>query len=230
MPFAYFAYGTSLSGLINIETITPRTYEPHVMPAYAAPLVGAVKRRSLSGKARSDGAAMSALAFDGLLRSEMRAMMLSVLGSMTAQSRLLYFTTIDELGYWSPFQGYIERPVLGQDYENASPEWTDAIVFPLFDLRLQSVTKTGTYTITASDRLVYGDTSGGDFTFTLPLANAVQADTIVSVEKTAEANTLTIQKQGSDTVSGGTSVALTTERSRYDFASDGSNAWRLVTV
>jgi hypothetical protein len=230
MPLSYFAYGTSLSGLTNIETITVQSYEPHVLPAAAAPLLGTVKRRPLSGKSRRDGAAVGAIRWDALLRTEYRALLLALLGSPTAQGRQMYVTTIDELGYWSPFQCFIDRPVLGTDYEDSNGEWMTAVVFTLYDLRLQSVTKTGTYTMTASDRLVYGDTTGGGFTLTLPAASAVAADTIVSVEKIASANTLTIQRAGGDTVNGGTSVALTANRGRFDLVSNGVNAWRSVVV
>lgn len=65
-------------------------------------------------------------------------------------------------------------------------------------------------TLTAGDDVVLVTTSGGSVTLTLPLASKHQGHTFV-VKKMSAANTLTVQRSGSDTIDGATTLAWTTQ-------------------
>jgi hypothetical protein len=228
MPESYFAVGATLAGMVNVETLVSAA--PTVLDGGSVPFAGATKRRTLSGRTRRDGAAVGVWVFDVLTRVEYRALLLALYGNFTTESRALFVTSVDEMGYWSAFEAVVEKPYRGEDSRDSNADWMRDVTFALFDARLQSVTKTGTASLTASERVVYGNTAGSGFTLTLPAASAVQVDTVVSVEKTTAANTLTVQRAGADLVNGGTSLALTTNRQRVDLASDGVSAWRTVRV
>jgi len=218
---AYYAYGTTLAGLVNIETVTDDP--PFTVADNAVPLTGSVGTRLGSGRYRWDGAIRSELRFSVLRRDKYRALMLALFGTPTTSCAQLFFTLIDENGYYSPFRFYVDKPATIGEWVNGAQIMD--VVLPLYGGVLQASTKTGTYTMTASDRLIYGDTTSAGFTLTLPAANAVQANTVVSVEKVVAANTLTVQRAGTDTINGGTSVTLTSNRSRWDLVSNGSTAW-----
>ena len=75
---------------------------------------------------------------------------------------------------------------------------------------------------------------GGSIFATLPLANSFPVDTIcgVKMEREANGNTLTVQRQGSDTIDNYT-VPKTTEPLTLDgawayFRTDGSSIWFIV--
>ena len=218
---AYFAIApdAELANLINVETWTK--LPPHILPDRAIPLTGKVRRRALSGAARHDGMIEGVLAFDLMARADFNTFMIAVFGDFVTPSKQISLTLIDESGTYSPFLGTIEKPT----FEIAAGGMLREITFPLADLTLQSVTKTGAYTITAADRLVYGDTSGGSFTLTLPAASAIQPNTVISVGKVGASNTLTVQRVGADTINGGTSLALTANAARIDLVSDGVSKW-----
>ncbi len=220
---AYFAIApdAELANLINVETWTK--LPPHILPDRAISLTGKVRRRALSGAARHDGMIEGVLAFDLMARTDFNTFMIAVFGDggFTTPSKQISLTLIDESGTYSPFLGTIEKPT----FEIAAGGILREITFPLADLTLQSVTKTGAYTITAGDRLVYGDTSGGSFTLTLPAASAIQPNTVISVGKVGASNTLTVQRVGADTINGGTSLALTANAARVDLVSDGVSRW-----
>ena len=218
---AYFAIAPDANpaNLINVETWT--TLPPHILPDRAIPLTGKVRRRALSGVARHDGHIDGALTFDLLARVDFNRFMRALFGGFTTPSKRVSLTLIDELGYYSPFLGYIDKP----GFEIATGGMLREIVFPLAHLVLQSVTKTGASTLTAADRLVYGDTSGGSFTLTLPAASAVQPRTVISVSKVGAAGTLTVAAASGGTINGAASLALTTDGARVDLVSDGVSKW-----
>lgn len=224
MAEAYYAYGTTLAGLANIESVT--RIPPFTNETNAARLVGRVGTRLGSGGWRWDGALTGALTWDVLDREAYDALIIALFGNYTTSRARLYFTVIDEAGRYSPFLFHVDRPVSGAYVNYGSVTELELV---LFGGVLQSSIKTSNYTMTASDRLVYGSTAGGSVTLTLPAASAVAVDTVVSAEKLGAANTLTIQRGGSDTINGGTtSLTLTANASRYDLYSDGVSAWKTL--
>jgi hypothetical protein len=222
MPYFAIAPDENPANLINVEMWTG--LPPHALPDRAVPLTGKIRRRALSGMARHDGQIDGALTFDLLERRRFNALMVAVFGGFTTPSRRAAFTLIDEAGCYSPFSGVIDKPT----FEIAPGGLLRAITFPLAALTLLSVTKASADTLTAADRLVYGDTSGGSFALTLPAASAIQPRTVISVGKVGSAGTLTVARAGADTLNGGTSIALTVNAARVDLVSDGAGAWTSI--
>lgn len=224
----YFALGTTLASMSNIETIV--TIPAHILEDGAAALSGSVATRVGSGVSRRDGYIFHNWRLDLAYRTEFNALIKALTGAhFTAQSRSLYISTIDETGHYSPFLCVVDKPYPQEHYRLRNGGFIDALVVPFARLRLQSVTKTANYSITTADRLVYGNTASGNITLTLPAAASVVANTVYSIEKTAAANTLTIDGNGSETVNGAANVTLTAVDSRYDLISDGT-AWTSVTA
>lgn len=218
MPRTYFAIGASLSALVNIE----RTYNltGHVLPSAFIPLTGLVRRRALSGRPRHDGAINGVLPIDLAERADLNTFMNGIFSGWTTPSVQMYMTLIDENGHYSPFLGYIEKPT----YQIAPGGMLTGIEFALADLALQSVSKTSNYTVTASDRFIYGDSTSGSVTLTLPAAASVGAYTVFSFVKSVAANSLILDGDGSETIDGATTKTLTAVYSRADIISNGS-AW-----
>lgn len=71
--------------------------------------------------------------------------------------------------------------------------------------RTSIVSKTGNYTVTATDYTLVGDTSGGGFAFTLPAGTDGQEFVFI---KSDAANTLTLTPDGAETISDVSSYAL----------------------
>lgn len=221
MPQFYFCLGSSLSGLANLATTYDLT--AHVLPSNFVPLTGAVQRRANSGRRRDDGAITSSLQIDIAERADLNAFMNAVFGGWTTPSVKRYLSLIDENGYYSPFYGWIDKPT----YQIAPGGMLVGIQFALNDLVLQEVTKSANYTVTASDRLIEADTSGGNITLALPAAASVGAYTPFAFVKTANANSLILDPDGSELIDGAATKTLTAQYSRVDIVSNGS-AW--VTV
>lgn len=221
----YFALGASLAALANVESITE--YAPHVLPSQVIPLQGPVVRRSLSGAVVRNGAVTIPMQWDIMKLSALRTLLTTYWGYSTA-SASLYASWLDETGNYSPFSVTVSRPYPGEDYQINDQIWARQINLTAFNWRLQSVTKTGNYTVTTSDRLIYGNTAGGNITLTLPAASAPGADTVFSFVKTSASNTLTIQRDGADTINGGASVALSANNARLNIISNGVSAWTSI--
>lgn len=227
MTLAYFALGTTLANLTNIET-TVSTTPAHVLPANRVPLAGPIRRVTLDRKVQRTGSIDVALQWDIMKTSELDALIRAYWTDYTTITVSLYVTAIDETGYYSPFSVNLERPYQGDNYNLDNGTWARNITANGLNWVLQSATKNSNATITTGERLVYGDTSSSNVTLTLPAANAPNANTVFSFQKTSASNTLTIQRAGADTLAGGTSIALTANNARIDIVSDGVSAWSRV--
>ena len=218
----YFALGTTLANLTNLETLTG--YAPHVLPAARVPLRGPIARRVLSGTVVRNGAVATSMQWDVMKLSDLRALTTTYWGD-AKDSASLFASWLDETGHYSPFSVVVQRPYVGEHYQINDTVWAKEIRLDAFDWRLQSSTKTSNYTVTTSDRLIYANTASGNITLTLPAASAPNANTVFSFVKTAAANTLIVQRAGSDTLNGGTSVSLTALNARLNVISNGISAW-----
>lgn len=77
-------------------------------------------------------------------------------------------------------------------------------------------------TLTKQDRILLVNTSIGSVTLTLPsAANKIE----LVIKKTVAANTLTIQRGGTDTIEGATSIALTAVYSSRTLIGGGGTVW-----
>jgi hypothetical protein len=175
MPDCYFALGTTLAALANVETITE--YAPHVLPTQVIPLQGPAARRVLSGAVVRAGAVTMPMQWDVMKLSALRTL-LTTYWSYTTASANLYASWLDETGNYSPFAVTVSRPYPGDDYQINDQTWARQISLTAYNWTLQSVTKTSAYTVTTSDRLVYANTTSGSITLTLPAAIAVASLTV----------------------------------------------------
>jgi hypothetical protein len=92
---------------------------------------------------------------------------------------------------------------------------------------LSIASKTGAYTLTATDNLVLGNVNGGGFTLTLPDA-AVNSGKLYSIKKTdSSSNTLTINTTSSQTIDGSLTATISVQYVSLDLISDGSN-WQII--
>lgn len=91
-----------------------------------------------------------------------------------------------------------------------------------------SRTVTAATTIVDSDDVVLVDTTGGSVTVTLPPA-ATNLGRRFTVKKLIAANTLTLDGNGSETIDGAATVALTTRYAARTVQSDGT-AWHIVAA
>lgn len=221
----YFAIGTTLAGMVNLSTYV--TIPPNILDDGEAPLLGGAATRAQDATLYRDGWIRHNWRLDLESRADYNALIYGVFGGFTTASKTVYITTISEDGYYSPFLCKVDKPYPSENYRVTLGGWVRDLTMPFVKLQLQSVTKTTTATLTASERLAYCDTSGGNFTVTLPAADAVGTNTVVSVRKTSASNTLTIAAGAGDTVS---DTTLTANNGRYDFASDGVSAWASVTA
>lgn len=211
MSESYFCYGTTLSNLANIESLisTP----PGIAQSQGGspmPLTGGVARKLLSKRLKRSGDAISAWvwgAFDDGM-SELNTLRLSVFGSLTTVSKRLYVITRDEAGYWSPFLCDVHCPYIGQSMNQFNNQPRD-VRFDLVGGVLQSLTKTGNYTVTTADHLIYCDTSGGNITLALSAISGFSSDVPYRFVKTSASNTLTIDPNSSETIDGASTKAIT---------------------
>ncbi len=90
---------------------------------------------------------------------------------------------------------------------------------------------TGSITALASDNILGVDVSGGAATVTLPLASSVPGGHIIVVnveEGDSFTNNVTIERSGSDTVDGNTSITIFLNKGQYILYSNGTDAWHSI--
>ena len=93
------------------------------------------------------------------------------------------------------------------------------------------ITKTSNYTI-QRDEIILNSNASTSVTYTLPLANLYHENriyTIKDISGTAKTNNITIQRQGSDTIDGTTSVVINANYGSVSFYSDGTTWRRLIS-
>ncbi len=87
--------------------------------------------------------------------------------------------------------------------------------------------KIANYTVAATDFTVRCDTSGGGFTVTLPAASTVIGQ-IVNIKLITGGSTLTIQRTGSDTIDGATTVTTATTNDNITVQALASTIWVIL--
>ena len=98
----------------------------------------------------------------------------------------------------------------------------DGYLFPV-----KSLTSTDSpYTVNKNDSVILANTTGGSITINLLAAEQMKEKRLI-VKKTAAANTVTIDPNGSETIDGAATLAWTTQYVSRDIVSDGSN-WFVV--
>ncbi|MDC0367017.1 hypothetical protein OAM67_01175 [bacterium] len=86
-------------------------------------------------------------------------------------------------------------------------------------------TKTGNYTMVATDVIIGVDTTSSAVTITLPPASACANRKFFVVDEGGNAgtNNITVARAGSDLISGATSVVINGDYNRIQFYSNGTN-------
>lgn len=136
--------------------------------------------------------------------------------------RYSYVKSLATLFEWVPNSAATADDVL-VIAPNAGPEGRWVAVTDTYSGRLQIIaTQTSTYTAIPNSLVPY-DTSGGAFTITLPSAALSKGLGVVFKEAGASTTALTIQRAGSDTIEGGTSISATLSGARFSLFSDGSD-------
>jgi hypothetical protein len=92
----------------------------------------------------------------------------------------------------------------------------------------ESTAKTSNYTFTANDETIKFDTSSGNITASLPTAVGIKGKWYVAI-KTSASNTLTIDPDGSETINGSSTYAITNNNATVTIQSDGSN-WYVTSI
>lgn len=100
-------------------------------------------------------------------------------------------------------------------------------VNPLIDGKLNVSTKTAAYTIEQGDKIILGNATGGPFTVTLPPAAQYEGKQFIIKKTDASANAVTIDGNGSETIDGALTVALSTQYESRTVVSNGSN-WSII--
>jgi len=228
MPQTYYAIGTTLANMVNIES----TYSiiPNSLQENTIPLMAPTLRRLSSGAAVRNGKVSLPLAFSYMEKTLFNAFVYGVFGDFITASTQVYISAIDETNAYSAFLVELDRAYPAQTMQNVNSTYWQEISFPAFGWTLQSQTVTASETITTSDRLTYADTSSGTVTLTLPAAASVTANTVYSFQKTSASNTLTIDGDSSETIDGQTTQDLTALNARFDIVSDGVDSWSSVTA
>lgn len=86
-------------------------------------------------------------------------------------------------------------------------------------------TKTANYTATGADDVILADTSGGAFTITLPAAASLSGKKITIKKVSADGNTLTIDRSGSNLIDGETAQTYVAPMTSVTWGSDGVSNW-----
>ncbi len=94
-------------------------------------------------------------------------------------------------------------------------------------LRLGIVTKTTTYTATATDYTILCDTTTAGFTVTLPAAATVPGQVLNIKKISADVNTLTIDGNGAETIDGAATQTTAIQWTTFRLQSDGAS-WFLL--
>jgi len=93
------------------------------------------------------------------------------------------------------------------------------ILVPALPSRLS---KSANYTVVQGDGAIFVDTTAGNVTLTLPAATVNE---IFRIIKTVDTNSLIIQRAGTDTIEGATSITITGQYLTTQLYSDGSSTW-----
>lgn len=223
----YFAFGTTLANMVNLQLTAS---EAAVLLTQAGgkpmPLLGGVRAGSAASLKRG-GFANAVLAYPSLYRSEFNALVLALWGDFTTAKKVGYISMLDESGYYSPFSCVLERPVIEDHYSVTFNLTPVDVRINVWDGVLQTVTKTSNFNHTTAERYVLVDTSGGSVTGTLAAASTYTPYTVYSFIKGAAGNNMVLDGNGSELISGASTLTLTANGARADIFTDGV-AWYQV--
>lgn len=230
MPDCYFAIGTTLANMVNLETIVGEGEAPHVLDDAWIPYMAAEKERALDNATIRDGAITQTWRWNSLLLTALNAFIYDQFGDFTTPSVERYISSIDETGHYSPFLVTLDKPHVGENYRIApGGVYVVELEIPLVDCELQSVEVSADGTVTTSQRLTYVDTSSADVTRTLFDVATATLNTVYSFVKVASANTL-ILDGGAALIDGASTKSVTALNGRVDLVTRDNLSWVSVSA
>lgn len=194
-------------------------------PATRIPYLRPIRRQALDLSIQRNGAIVAPMLWSFVRDAELQAFILMTWGDWTTASKPLYASWLGEDKRFNPYAVTLERPLQGEHY-TLQGIWARELRIPGYGWTLQRLAKSANYTVTASDRLIDVDTSGGDVTLTLPSAATPQPYTIFSFVKTSASNNLVLDPNGSELIDGAATKTITSA-GRTDIYSTGT-AWRTL--
>lgn len=225
-PICYFAIGSSLATLVNLETLI--TDPPHIPDGGLVPFVGSVGKRAADGTLTRDGFQNGKWLLDLIASSELFSFIYGRYASYTVSSQRFYVSTLDESGGYSPYYASVERPSNADGTfhsANANGYWIPNALWNLTDCQLQTASKSANYNVSSSDHFLYADATSGSVVLTLPDPATVNAYIVYSAVLTATASSHTVSfKYGSTTY-----ASTSTIYGRINVYSDGVN-WNALTT
>lgn len=164
-------------------------------------------------------------------------------GAMEFNNNLLYFTITsgtvrkkvalydDSSGatgdlYYRDGSGNFSRLGIGSTSQTLRvsggvPTWTDGAS------GITTATKTTSYTVSATDAIVFADATSGNVTITLPTASSFAGYRFYIKRIDNSANTCSVSRSGTDTIDGMTSFTVDQQYTAVMVVSDGS-AWYIL--
>lgn len=216
MPFTYYAIGSTLAGMVNIESTYGLTI--HQLPGNLVPLVGKNRKRAASGNVRRSGAIDGALLLDVASRSNLNAFINAVFGGWNSASAQMYLSVLTTDGHYTSIRAYVEPPA----FEAVNAANLKTIELPITGIAVQKLSKSANYTVTTADHMIEVDTTSGSVTLALPALSGVAQNVPYSFIKTVAANSLVLDGNSSETVDGASTKTLTAQYARVDLVYDGT--------
>jgi hypothetical protein len=126
--------------------------------------------------------------------------------------------------YYRNSSGVFTRLAIGNSNQvlkvaSSLPSWGD--------VTFNTTSKTANYTIATSDTVVLADATSGSVTITLPTASSASGYRFFIKRIDNSANSVSVQRQGSDTIDGATSQSLSLQYMSITVVSNGSN-WYII--
>lgn len=207
MTLAYYAVGTTLANMTNIEASISEA--PHSLEGNRIPLLGPIERRSFDNTVTMTGAIDAPLLVDTMTQSAMRSLINDTFGGYSVASKALYVTAIAENGYYLPFSVTLLRPREREHYTVVNSYHLRDISIPGYGWVLQSATKTSNYTVTTSDHYLKANTASGSITFALPALSGVVENVPYTFEKTSASNNMVLDPNSTETINGASTLTVT---------------------
>lgn len=86
---------------------------------------------------------------------------------------------------------------------------------------------TASYTVNYNDSIILANATGGAITVTLPAANEMTQKRIVVIKTDASANNVTLDGNGTETINGSATYALTTQYAKVEITAY-NGAWYII--
>jgi hypothetical protein len=220
MSEAYFAIGTTLANMVNVETLID---PPQVLDGGRIPSLPGVKTRSLDAVPHLDGFINSRWIIDVPTDAQRIAFNTAGFGDQVTAGRRVFISSLGDDGHYNPYSVVMDRPLEAIDYAlTHGGVYVRGVMVGLYDCLIQSATKTANFTVTTSTHLLYADTASGSITFALPAISGVPQNVVYSFVKTNASNNMVLDPNGAETIDGASTKTTTALNARVDIINNGT--------